>query len=1222
MKELFDLERKNSLNKIIVNTNKEDIREKDIAIVGISVKLPMINNLLEFENILKYKIDTIGELSDRRKLDIGDYLKSKGLNKEIKFKKGSFLDEIDEFDYSLFKITPVEAKLMNPIQRSLLQSTYSALDDAGYANKNIRGKNVGVFVGFIDIDYYKYKDMIIENESKTNIDLSVIGNLNSMIPSRISYYLNLKGPSLLIDTACSSSLVAVHEACKSIINGDCESALVGSGRINILPVEDDIRIGIESEKLKVRTFDRDADGTCIGEGIISIYLKPLKSAIKDKDNIYAVIKGSAVNQDGATMGITAPSSEAQKEVILKAWKNSEIDPEDIEAFESHGTATKIGDVIELEAISNAFKQHTEKKQFCAISSIKSNIGHLYDCAGLASLVKAAIQLKNKELLPTANFEYPNAKIKFENLPVYINNEFKDWNSSKNKRICGVSSFGFSGTNAHLILEEFKCKEISEIESSKNYMLTLSGKTHEKLLEQIKLYRNFIISEKRLNIDNFCYTANKCKEVFDKKIVIIFKDKEDLADKFEQLIFKKDFKEEIIIDKYLLDEKANELRQLLDIGEKYLKNEEIVWEEIYKGEMYCKISIPPYSFTRKRCWIDIKEKTVINHGKFFGIDWVKQEVDNVRKDEISGPILFIREEASKVVDEIVKSLEYKDIKVFELIVNNINEIEGSLINEDDLWKIREVDNIVYALSTTTTVPANLYDVKKIQNQGLFGFTKFIQELGNLNLEKNPSIIILSDRSVIENTTVHGIGLVASLEYSNFNFKGIEFDLETDPKALINEILIQNSCYQLVSYRNNERYIQKLEYLKANSFIKTDFRDESTYIITGGLGFLGGIACNYISNKCKGNIVILGRKELSCDMLENNSIFKEVRSKGNNVEYISVDIANFDKLKEVIDGIRLKYKNISGVIHSAGTGNMGLIMQKNIAEIESVICAKVYGTWNLLNILKNDAMEFFMMFSSGLTMLGEYGQGAYVAGNAYLDSVSYCKSNNIKRLTTINWPVVKGGGIAEEYNYENKLFKGIDVVEIKETLDYAFSRDVNRIIVGEFNNRVKVDEIVKTIPIMVSDEILNYEKTKAVEDVNESALTEKSGTQSISFNCDDSYEKVLDNILDSFTRITGIEDAEIDTSLMEMGIDSILFTKLHSEINTIYPGIISISQMFSFSNLEKVASYIYEHIEKLQKENKKKEKDNEKNISNNLSEIFERVDKDEISLEDMIKEIEGL
>lgn len=1221
MKDLFNLERKSLSNKIVVNIKEENIREKDIAIVGISVKLPLIDNLETFRNVLKYKIDTIGELSERRKSDTVNYLKSKGINKEVEFKKGSFLDSIDEFDCSFFKIAPVEAKLMNPIQRVLLQSTYSALDDAGYANKNIRGKNVGVFIGFIDIDYHKYKDMILDNENQTNIDLSVIANLNSMIPSRISYFLNLKGPSLLIDTACSSSLVAVHEACKSIINGDCDTAIVGSGRINILPVEDNIKIGIESEKLRVKTFDKDADGTCIGEGVISIYLKPLKAAVKDKDNIYAVIKGSAINQDGATMGITAPSAEAQKDVILKAWQNSEINPEDIEAFESHGTATKIGDVIELEAITNAFKQYTGKRQFCAIASVKSNIGHLYDCAGIASLVKAAIQLKNKELLPTANFEYPNTKVKFENSPVYVNNGYKAWKSSKKKRICAVSSFGFSGTNSHLILEEYQREEISDKKCNEYNILTLSAKTQEKLLEQIKLYRSFIINEKDLNIENFCYTINKCKDVFDKKVVFIFKDKEDLRNKIEQIIFKNNIIKKMVIDEELSGKKADILGELVEIGDRYLKNEEIVWDDFYKGDTYNKISVPSYPFTRKRCWIDIKEQTIEGSEKYFGVEWIEQEISSMKQEGVTSSILFIKEETSKAVDDIVKGLKDKNFEVFETIVEDINEIGGSLIKEEDLWKIKKVDKVVYALGTNITSPKNLHDVKRTQNQGLFGFVKCIQEIVNLKLDKNPTIIVLSNNTVIENAAVHGIGLVASMECSNFTFSGIDFDLETCPEALIQEILSQKNQYSHVSYKNNKRYIQKLGYIKENNFNKIHFNDEATYIITGGLGFLGGITCKYISNQCKGNLVVLGRKEISSEQLESHSVFKDVRSKGNNIEYISMDISNFDKLKEVIDGISLKYKTISGVVHAAGTGDMGLLTQKSIAEIEAVISAKVYGTWNLLNILKNAEIEFFMMYSSGLTILGEYGQSAYIAGNTYLDTVSACKFNNIKRAITINWPVIKGGGIAKEYNYQNKLFKAAEVIEINKALDYAFSRDINRIVVGEFNQNIKIEDIIKTIPIVVSDEILSLAQANSDMNANGGTLTEKSQNKEAAINFNDSYEVVLDKIVDAFTRITGIEDVEINTSLMEMGIDSILFAKLHSEINTIYPGIISMSQMFSFANLEKVAASIYEYIENHQKENKKKEAPNE-GASGNLSEILERIDIKEMSLEDMLKEIEDL
>ena len=405
-------------NKTKKNNTQKKISNTDIAIIGIGLKVPGADNTSEFWDNIKNGKNFIIDFPENREKDVR--YESSVEKKYDNFLKGGCLKEIDKFDYNFFKLYPKEASLTDPNQRLFLEVAWSCLEDAGYGGDKLANSNTGFYVGFSKSpELFLYSDLVKQEDISALRNIAWIGNLDEMVASRISYFLNLHGPSLLVNTACSSSLVALHLACQAIKNDDCDQAVVGGINIALQKPEDGITLQIESPDSRIRPFDNKANGVVWGEGVIAILIKSAAKAIKDNDNIYAVIKGSAINQDGKSAGITAPNPNAQSEVIRKAWHNANINPETISCIEAHGTGTRIGDSIEIEGLSNAFSSFTDNKQFCAIGSVKSNIGHLKAAAGLASLVKLIMALKNKEIPPTINFSRPNREINFENSPVYI-----------------------------------------------------------------------------------------------------------------------------------------------------------------------------------------------------------------------------------------------------------------------------------------------------------------------------------------------------------------------------------------------------------------------------------------------------------------------------------------------------------------------------------------------------------------------------------------------------------------------------------------------------------------------------------------------------------------------------------------------------------------------------------------------------------------------------------
>ncbi len=633
------------LEELVKNIDEANITEvealdnRDIAVIGICARLPMADSAREFmENLINGK-NCITELPQTRKTEADAYLKMKwGENNEIRYKKGSYLEELDKFDCQFFNISPREASLMDPNQRMFLEVSCGAIEDAGYGGGKIRGSRTGVYFGFVsDLGYQRF----IGDVEPASLGASIPGNMASIIPGRVSYTLDLTGPSMLIDTACSSSLVAIHTACAGIRSGDCDMALVGSGKLSLLPLEDDNMLGIESKKYECRAFDDDSDGTCMGEGIMAVLLKPLSKALKDMDNIYAVIKGSAINQDGTSMGLTAPNALAQADVIERAWKAAEVDPNTISYIEAHGTGTRLGDPIEIDGIKRAFSKYTQRKQFCAIGSVKTNLGHLDSAAGMVGFLKAILSLKNGILPPSLHFNTPNRNIDFENSPIFVNSTLTEWKKEDHPRRCGVSAFGLSGTNCHVILEEAPAVNSTGTEQGLN-VLTLSARSKEGVEHLLKAYLKFLNKESNMALGDVCYTANTGRGHYKFRLAVIAQNTDELKKKLSKAAnagMKTDGENGIWFgevrtvnsaeDAYVSSDVAetkriNQLAEskikeskachrqitlLKDICELYVMGAAIDWDDFYSMESFRKISLPTYPFERRRCWIELPSKSL-------------------------------------------------------------------------------------------------------------------------------------------------------------------------------------------------------------------------------------------------------------------------------------------------------------------------------------------------------------------------------------------------------------------------------------------------------------------------------------------------------------------------------------------------------------------------------------------------------------------------------------
>ncbi len=471
------------------SSTPEREQQMEIAIIGLSGQYPEARNLAEFWANLQAGKDSITEIPSER-WDHSIYFDPDRNRKGKCYSKwGGFISDVDKFDPLFFHISPKEAALMDPQERMFLQTAWHAFEDAGYTKTALQDTAVGVFVGVM---YGHYQLYGAEESLKGNV--IALNSSSATIANRVSYSLNLHGPSMAIDTMCSSSLTAIHLACDSIRKGESDLALAGGVNVSIHPNKYILlsQGKFSSTDGRCRSFGEGGDGYVPGEGVGAVLLKPLHRAIEDGDQIYGVIKATSLNHGGKTNGYTVPSPQAQGRLIAKALERAQIDPRSISYLEAHGTGTALGDPIEITGLMRAFGERTKDLQFCAIGSVKSNIGHLESAAGIAGITKVLLQMKHERLVPSLHAERLNPHIDFERSPFYVQQELAEWKRpvleangvrSIAPRRAGVSSFGAGGSNAHVILEEFQASERSidpKASGEEAQLILLSARNEERL----------------------------------------------------------------------------------------------------------------------------------------------------------------------------------------------------------------------------------------------------------------------------------------------------------------------------------------------------------------------------------------------------------------------------------------------------------------------------------------------------------------------------------------------------------------------------------------------------------------------------------------------------------------------------------------------------------------------------------------------------------------------
>ncbi|MEM0672018.1 SDR family NAD(P)-dependent oxidoreductase [Dickeya oryzae] len=617
-------------------------KSEDIAVIGISGRYPGAKQMAEFWDNLKAGKDCVTEIPDSRwQKSVLDGITSPSGRPIPQW--GGFIEDVDCFDSQFFRVSPREAQWLDPQERLFLETCWAAIEDAGYTPETLvaeqgpnKRRDVGVFVGVMHNDYALIASEIVNRGQIVPLSMNY-----APIANRVSYFCGFHGPSFAVDTVCSSSLTALHLALESLHRGESKVALAGGVNLSLHPYKY-MTYGLAdmySTDGRCRTFGDGGNGFVSGEGVGAVLLKPLSQAVKDQDNIYAVIKGSAINHVGHVSGITVPSPVAQADLMLRCYEKTGIDPRTISYIEAHGTGTALGDPIEVQGLVKAFRQYTKDNQFCAIGSVKSNIGHAESAAGISGLSKVILQLHHKTLVPSLlHAEQVNPYLELDHSPFYIQRETQHWEQPTVNldgeqinvpRRAGISSFGATGSNAHVIVEEFVPPDVrpagNRQQQSTPLIVPLSAKTEERLQEMARNLAQFLAMHP--DIDgihpaDLAFTLQVGRRTLEERVVFVVQDLRELQNKLTAFAEDDALPERCwrgagsgaketgrdtgfmsAEDSRTLLQRWVEQRAFHKIARFWVEGFHVDWYSLYSIEIPHRISLPGYPFARERHWIE-------------------------------------------------------------------------------------------------------------------------------------------------------------------------------------------------------------------------------------------------------------------------------------------------------------------------------------------------------------------------------------------------------------------------------------------------------------------------------------------------------------------------------------------------------------------------------------------------------------------------------------------
>jgi len=1168
---------------------KQELSE--IAIIGMGGRYPSADNIEEFWNNLVAGRDCITEIpSNRWDWKQWEHLKSPS-GKPIS-RWGGFIRDPDCFDAEFFRISPREAASLDPQERKFLEVCWEAMEDSGYtpetlapAGDGVRRNQVGVFAGVMHHDYALLAAEAAQQGHRSTVSLN-----SSSIANRVSYTCNFHGPSIVFDTACSSSLTAIHFAVESLRNGSCGVALAGGVNLSLHPEKYLIYglLDMHSSEGWCRAFGEGGDGYVSSEGIGAVLLKPLSRAIEDGDAIYAVIKASEINHVGKVSGLTVPSPVGQAEVISACLNKAGIAPRSIGCIEAHGTGTSLGDPIELEGLTRAFRSSTGDKNFCALSSVKSNIGHAEAAAGVAGVTKAALQLSHQYLVPSLHAGTENPHLAMQDSPFYLQKTGQAWKTSgKDPRRIGVSSFGASGANAHLVLEEFAGNPKTNNKSSKlttPLLVALSAKNGDRLVEMASRLSEFLnrAASGEILLEDIAYTLRMGRKALAERAAFLVSSIEELKEALGSFVAGK------AEDGLVFHGSRNTLQngrlaefvqgasmtaevcrfatdcEGVKLAELWASGADPDWQELEKKPSSGvaqgrRIHLPTYPFARVRHWLPTASE---NKVRKTASDRVVPEVAAAA----SGLVYFspVWKEVPLVANGVENRRNNDRLHLF--VVSDSGRMIQSLIDlkcADLVIPIRAgTDAAGLVEHATQTIFQHCKKLIEEKSDGLKRIAVYFPEsesefpcrslmglLRSISIEA-PSI---KTKLIID----HG-GTGGSLEARNLLQEIQRWDSATEVwygPGGIRRVLVQN----------------RVELQQPQVPV---FRKGGVYWITGGWGGLGLLFARHLSSKFDALVVLTGRSAI--DAAKEKELAR-LQESGRQIAYLAADISDANQAQGVLGQITGRFGELNGIIHCAGLIRDNYAVNKTPDEIAGVLKPKLRGAV-VIDEATRDLHLDFVVFCSSIASFGGAGQLDYAVGNAFLDVFAAERNRRVAqgkrhgKTLSVNWPLWKEGGMNPGVYYEEQLKTrfGMNPLESSagiETMSMALSstHDQVGVVQGEIQKLLK---FLKIDPKNSGSQRNGIHHSAVQKNGHSNGMVHELPLPA------SKTSKVLETVLAGMAKVFGLNPANIrmEQDLTDYGADSIMLTELANFLNLEFDLELAGAAFFELNNVTRIVSHI--------------------------------------------------
>ncbi|QIQ05510.1 SDR family NAD(P)-dependent oxidoreductase [Streptomyces liangshanensis] len=970
------------------------VRARDMAVIGLACALPGATGPERFWELLSRGGNGVGQAppSRWRGADPG------------RTAAGGFLDDIEEFDARFFDFFPKQAEVLDPQARWLLRTTWEALESAGLPAASVPART-GVFVG---ASYQHYKDQNIAPELDAP---SGLGNHNAFLANRVSYFLDLRGPSMTIDTLCSSSLVALHTAVRSIRDGECDQAVVAGVRLAMSPLHyaamDNLRA--LSPTGASRAFDASADGFVPGEGVVTVVIKPLADALRDGDRVRGVIKGSAVNHGGRGSGLTVPNSAAQDEVIAQALNDAGVTSESVAMVEAHGTGTTLGDPIEVDGLTRAWRRHTDRTQFCAIGSSKSNIGHLEPAAGLAGLVKVLLALEHEEIPPTLHVTRPNDHIRFEDTPFYVADRPIPWpRTDRAPRRGAVSAFGMGGVNAHVVVEEAPALPPRGPLPAREHVLRVSGATEEAVRRLAAAYADrFAASAGDRETADLCHSANVGRSPLSRTTTVRGRGAAGLVAELRALADGRPFTAEPHRDPAFWASLSAPGSRITDLPT-YPFARGRHWH--IRPEAAPAAPVPPAAAPTRAEPVPADSATP----EAWRLVW-RAEGIRPAPDGVGDP--FLRSAAVRGAVRVVAA----DRDVTRAVTAALRDLGVSVAEEEGVGGPVGPDSPVEGLVVVADAPVHP-DVEA----GLGAFWADLRAhvtalpAGGKLLwaDRHSAVVLGAERAGLRPDAAARVTAVRAAGAEN-TLAVTTLDLDPDAPAASQAALVAAEFAALrpgdnaaVAYRRGARFVP--ERVAAVPAPPAKLTVDGYYLVTGGLGAVGRQLAGHLIDRGAKRVGIIGRSVIDT---ARSAPLAELRRRAE-VDYLPCDIADEGALASVAARFGQGWGRLLGVVHSSGGVNpFGAVRRRAWADTAKVTEPKIAGSRHAVRLAKAEGAEFAVLVSSIAGVRPEAGRGLvdYALANAYQLALAERENGPDTAVTAHAWPNWSGTGMAASESY---------------------------------------------------------------------------------------------------------------------------------------------------------------------------------------------------------------